>query len=276
MERNKFRRTGPGRIQQTRYNRMVRSSSVVVWMIISAIFATALVAAETEENGGSERSEIFVGAGAVVRSKPYDGVDSKIYPVPLFGYEGKRLYLRGITGGYRLVQIKGLSIGPTVRPRFDGYQASDSSALAGMKNRNATVDGGVALAWKTSKGLFGLTAVTDLLGAHDGYAIEFSYTAKFTRADFDFIPGFGLTWRNSNLVDYYYGVKNSEAREGTRPAYSPDAALTPLVRLAIQRNIMKRWGLLFAVQYEWLDSEMRDSPIVDDDSILSLVRGLTY
>jgi len=255
---------------------MAKSSFAVAWMIISVVSVTGLMAAETEEPSKSERPEIFIGAGAVVRSKPYDGLGSKTYPIPLFGYEGKRLYLRGITGGYRLIQIKGLSIGPTVRPRLDGYEASDSSALAGMKNRNATVDGGVNVVWKTNKGLFGFVALTDLLGAHDGYAMELSYTAKFTRADFDFIPGFGLTWRNSNLVDYYYGVKNSEAREGTRPAYSPDAALTPLVRLAIQREIGKKWGLLFAAQYEWLDSEMRDSPIVDDDSILSVLLGLTY
>jgi len=255
---------------------MLKRRIAIPCIIISLFCATGLRSAESTETEEQEgRPDIFVGAGVVIRSKPFEGIDSKVYPVPLFGYEGERLYLRGISGGYRLIKAGGFSVGPTVRPRFEGYDASDSSALAGMKNRNATVDGGIDVAWRTDWGLLSAVTVTDMLGAHDGYEIELSYTARFTRANFDFIPGFALTWRNSNLVDYYYGVKTSEARAG-RPAYSPDAALTPLVRLAIQRDLKKRWGLLFATQYEWLASEMRDSPIVDDDGILSVLLGVTY
>lgn len=254
---------------------MVKSRVAVAGIIVSLVFAASLAAAETEENIESERPEIFVGAGAVVRSKPFEGVDAKVYPVPLFGYEGKRLYLRGITGGYRLVQIKGWWIGPTVRPHFEGYQAGDSSALAGMKNRNATIDGGVELAKRTNWGLISAVFVTDLLGAHDGHELELSYTAMFSHAGFTFIPGVALQWKSSNLVDYYYGVKDSEVRTG-RPAYSPDDAITPLARLAVRRKISQRWGLLLATQYEWLHSEISDSPIVDDNGIVSVLLGATY
>ena len=254
---------------------MAKCNSVVVWIMIGGTLAGHLVAAEGEATGERERPEIFVGAGAVVQAKPFDGVDSKVYPVPLFGYEGKRLYLRGITGGYRLIMRDGFSVGPTIRPRFEGYEASDSSDLAGMKNRNPTIDGGIDAAWKTKWGLVNVVAVTDLLGAHDGYEIELAYTAKFTRAEFEFIPGLALVWRNSNLVNYYYGVRDMEVRDG-RSAYYPDAALTPLVRLAVRRNITERWGLILGSQYEWLSSEMRDSPIVDDNGILSVLLGATY
>ena len=48
---------------------MAKSRIVVAEIIVSLIFATALTAAETEENIESERSEIFVGVGTVVRSK---------------------------------------------------------------------------------------------------------------------------------------------------------------------------------------------------------------
>jgi MipA family protein len=254
---------------------MTERSIAVVGIVLSMVLAVNLVAAETEEAVASKKPEIFVGAGAVISSKPYEGVDSRIYPVPLFGYEGKRLYLRGITGGYRLIKIKGWSIGPTVRPRFEGYQASDSSDLAGMKNRNATVDAGVDMSWRTNWGLLSAVFVTDLLSAHDGLELELSYTAMFPYAGFDIIPGAALRWRSSNLADYYYGVRASEVRTG-RPAYSPDEAITPVVRVAVRRELSERWGLLLAGQYEWLDSEVRDSPIVDEDSILSALLGVTY
>jgi len=254
---------------------MAKSRVAVAGIIVSLVFAAGLAAVETEESIESERPEIFAGAGAVVRSKPFDGVDAKVYPVPLFGYEGKRLYLRGITGGYRLFQIKGWWIGPTVRPRFDGYEAGDSSAMAGMKSRNATVDGGISLAKKTNWGLITAVFVTDLLGAHDGHELELSYTARFSHAGFTFIPGGALQWQSSNLVDYYYGVKDSEVRTG-RPAYSADDTITPLVRLAVQRKISERWGLTLATQYQWLASEISDSPIVDDNGIVSVLLGATY
>jgi len=254
---------------------MPRSCIVIAGLLICITTVAGLPAAETEQETESERPEIFVGAGAVIRSEPYDGVDSKIYPIPLFGYEGKRLYLRGITGGYRLIQSKGWSIGPTVRPRFEGYQAGDSSALRGMKDRNPTIDGGVELAWRMNWALISTVVVTDLLGAHDGHELELSYTARFSYAGFDVIPGAALRWRSSNLVDYYYGVKASEVKKG-RLAYAPDETVSPLVRLALRRKMSERWGLLFATQYEWLDDKISDSPIVETDSILSVVLGATY
>lgn len=254
---------------------MAKSHVAVAGIIVSLVLAAALAAAETEETIESERPEIFIGAGAVVRSEPFEGIDVKVYPVPLFGYEGKRLYLRGITGGYRLLQFDGWSIGPTVRPRFDGYEAGDSSALAGMKNRNATIDGGIELAKRTNWGLISAVFVTDLLGAHDGHELELSYTAIFPHAGFTFIPGVALQWQSSNLVDYYYGVKDSEVRTG-RPAYSTDDTITPLVRLAVRRRISERWGLMLATQYQWLPSEISDSPIVDDNGVVSVLLGATY
>jgi len=254
---------------------MAKSSAVVAAIILSGLFTCSGAGAETEQGAESGNPEVFVGAGAVISSKPYDGVDSRTYPVPLFGYEGRRLYLRGITGGYRLLKIKGWSIGPTVRPRFEGYRASDSSALSGMKNRNATIDAGVDMSWRTSWGLLSAVFVTDILAAHDGHELELSYTAMFPYAGFDVMPGAALRWRSTNLTDYYYGVRPNEVRAG-RPAYSPDDAITPLVRVAVRRKLSDRWGLLLAGQYEWLDREIRDSPVIDEDHIVSALFGVTY
>ncbi len=248
---------------------------LMVW--ITAGLLTGIATASEEETAAKPEAkpEVFVGGGLLVTSKPYVGVNSKIYPVPLFGYEGKHLYLRGITGGYRLFEIQGWSIGPTLRPSFQGYEADDSSALRGMDDRDPTLEGGLDLASRTKWGLLGVTILTDLLGAHDGQKVELNYTALFPYGGFTFIPGVALQWESSDVVDYYYGVRASEARPG-RPAYGPDDAIVPLVRLAVRRSLSQHWGLLFATQYEWFDSEISDSPIVEDDGHLSLMLGATY
>jgi len=193
----------------------------------------------------------------------------------LFGYEGERLYLRGITGGYRLFKAENWSIGPTVRPRFEGYDASESSALSGMKNRNPTMDGGVDLAWTTERAFVSVVVLTDLLGAHDGHEVEISGAGMFPHGPYQIIPSLGLRWRSNALVRYYYGVKSEEAR-ADRPAYRPDQTFTPVGRLVIRRRLSQKWGFLFATQFEWLDDEISDSPIVDDNSTLSVLVGAAY
>jgi outer membrane scaffolding protein for murein synthesis (MipA/OmpV family) len=62
---------------------------------------------------------VYLGGGMMVSSKPYEGADMRLYPVPLFGYEGKRLYMRGVVGGYRLLAGRVIHrSGPSAR--FDG------------------------------------------------------------------------------------------------------------------------------------------------------------
>ena len=255
---------------------MVRMSFALIAMLIGGATASGLASeSESEAPAESGKAKVFVGAGAVISSKPYDGVDSKVYPVPMFGYEGERLYLRGISGGYRLFQRGGWSIGPMLRPRFEGYEADDSDALTGMDDRDLTLDGGVDLSLKTNWGMFGVQVMTDLLGEHDGQELEASYMALFPYAGFYFVPSVALRWRSDDLVDYYYGVRASEARAG-RPAYSPGDAISPVARLAIRRKLSDHWGFLLAFQYEWLDDEISDSPIIEDDTMISLLLGATY
>jgi outer membrane protein len=179
-----------------------------VWAVGLLLPACGLAAGENGEPGAVEveKARIYVGGGAVVSSKPYIGVDAKVYPIPVFGYEGDRLYLRGITGGYRLAKSERFSFGPILRPRFEGYEKDDSPALDGMGNRRPTLDAGLEVSYRANWGLLSAAAVTDVLGEYDGQELEFAYAAR----------------------------------------------------------------------YEWLDREIRNSPIVDDHASLSALLSLAY
>ncbi len=236
--------------------------------------------------GGAEREDkvsdgpsMYVGGGAVLSSQPYVGADTRVYPVPMFAYEGKRLYFRGIMGGYWLYTFDGVSVGPVLRPRFDGYEEDDSSFLEGMDDREWSMDGGIGINWLTDIGLFGAAFTTDLFGRHDGQELDFSYTILFQWAGFDFIPSLGVKWKSDNLVDYYYGVRDNEARfdpGALRAPYEGNDAVDPYVRLAVRRKLNPRWSLLGAVQYEWLDDEITESPIVDEGYEASVLLGILY
>jgi len=234
--------------------------------------------AQTETKLEDEPS-VYVGGGAIISSQPYVGADARVYPVPLFAYEGKRLYFRGIMGGYWLYAFDGFSDGPVLRPRFEGYNEDDSRELEGMEDRKWSIDGGLGVSWLTDIGLFGVTFVTDLLGRHKGQELDFSYTILFKYGGFDFIPSAGVRWKSDNLVDYYYGVESDEIRFDqaiSRASYEGDDAVDPYLRLAVRRKLTDRWSLLGAVQYEWFDDEIKDSPIVEDGYETSFLFGVMY
>jgi outer membrane protein len=222
-----------------------------------------------------EATTLHVGGGAFVQTSPYAGVDARVYPAPVVAYEGERLYVRSAIVGYRIISENGLMIGPQVQPRIEGFKEDDSRFLEGMQDRNWSVDGGVNIEAATPVGLFGTSIVTDLLGRSRGQEVEFRYLIMFPLLGFHLIPSGGVRWKSDNLVDYYYGVRPSEARPD-RPAYEGHQAFDPFLRLVVRHNLTKHWSLFSDAQYEWLASEITNSPIVSKDYQLSVTTGVLY
>ncbi len=222
-----------------------------------------------------EVTTFHVGGGAFVQTLPYAGVDTKVYPAPVVAYEGKHLYVRSAIVGYRIIAENGLMIGPQVEPRVEGFKEDDSPFLRGMRDRNWSVDGGVNIETATPVGLFGVSVMTDLLGRHRGQEVEFRYLIMFPALGFHFIPSGGVRWKSEKLVDYYYGVRPSEARPD-RPAYEGEQAFDPFLRLVVRRKLTKHWSLFSDARYEWLASEITDSPIVSRDYQFSITGGALY
>jgi outer membrane protein len=222
-----------------------------------------------------EAKTFHVGGGVFVQTEPYVGVSDRVYPAPVVAYEGEHLYVRSAIVGYRVISYQGLMIGPQVQPRVQGYNADDSSFLRGMEDRNWSVDGGVNIEAATPVGLFGVSIMTDLLGRYRGQEVEFRYLVMFPLLGFHLIPSGGVRWESEKLVNYYYGVKPSEARPG-RPAYEGEPALDPFLRLVVRRKLTEHWSLFSDMKYEWLASEISNSPIVDKDYQASITAGVLY
>ncbi len=248
---------------------------VCVCALVVGFAATAWCRSAETDDEGKNGSAFYLGGGALISDRPYIDTDWMICPVPLSAYEGDPLSLWDMAGGYPLPAGKGWSIGPVVQPRFQGYGEEDSSALWGMDDRNWSIDAGIGASWMTKIGRFGLSGVTDMLGRHKGQELEFSYTVLFKLGGLDFIPSAGMRWKSQDLVDYYYGVRPREAMAG-RPAYEGENALDPFVRLTMRHKLTGRWSLLAFAQYEWLDDEIKSSPIVDADYDASFMVGMLY
>ena len=216
------------------------------------------------------------GVIAADRDAPYTGLDEDLLVVPLVRFEGERFYLRGLRAGWRLVDTPTYELAVIGQARFDGYDVQDSPFLAGMSDRRASLDLGLASTWTSKKlGALELSAAVDALDRSGGGELAAAWNLLFRAGGWTVVPGASLRWQSGDLVDYYYGVRAGEALPG-RPAYTGESALTPDVSVLATRPFAQRWTVFVRASHAWLPSEISDSPIVDTDSSTALFIGLGY
>lgn len=217
-----------------------------------------------------------VGALVIDRDAPYRDLDEGLLVVPLVRFEGERAYLRGLRGGVRLVESPGYELAVFAQARLDGYDSEDSPFLAGMTDRRPSLDLGVASTWTSQKlGALELSAAADALDRSGGYELAASWTGRFAAGAWGFFPGASVRWQDRKMVDYYYGVRASEAVPG-RAAYSADAAVIPDVSLLATRPLGERWSVFARASHTWLPSQVTDSPLVDRNGNTSLFLAVGY
>jgi len=227
----------------------------------------------------AERTGLFVGAGMLVKDEPFKGVGTEVYPLPFYMYQGRAFTMRGLSATYELSGNDALAIRALARFRTDGYDADDSSDLRGMSDRRNSLDVGAELWLENSWGNLGLDAVTDALSEHDGHEATLSYVLPFRGAfgirELGLRPMLGLSWRSENLNNYYYGVR---AREATvaRTAYKSGDAVNPYAGIVLDYQLAERWSIFSLFRNEWLADEITDSPIIDQQNVVSVIVGLLY
>jgi outer membrane protein len=232
---------------------------------------------------------LLLGPSIVVLEKPYAGKDAEVFPYPAAVFVYDRFYFAIDTAGYRLLANQRtatpapgttlLYLDAIARWRSDGYDSDDSDELDGMHNRHKTVDVGGEFGVAGDWGSVTTSLVTDALGQHNGHEFRAIYGKRFENAfdikDLRITPSAGIAWQSHNLVNYYYGVRDDEARDD-RPAFKPGEAVNWLTGLDSTYQLNDKWTLLAGITIYWLDDEIRESPIVNKDYAISLIAGVMY
>ncbi|MEE4659821.1 MAG: MipA/OmpV family protein [Halieaceae bacterium] len=217
-----------------------------------------------------------LGAGVIFRDPVQQGADSDPFVVPLILYTGERVYLRGIEAGVRLHSDDRQRTHVFARPRLDGFKSSDDAFLEGMVTRRNSMDLGLRHTLLFGSWQLSAQATTDALGRNDGQTLTGTVSYAFgSPRSLLFVPYAGVEWMSADLVDYYYGVRDSETAPG-RPAYSGSdvwnlvygarvvAPLTP--RLTFQ-------GIAAGTHY---GDAVADSPLTQDRNRAITILGVSY
>lgn len=225
--------------------------------------------------GGRPGKGWGLGLGVVSSPRPYVGLDHELFPVPLVKYERGGFFIEGIRVGYRWTGDGGWGFGLFAMPQFAGLDPDDSPFLAGMEERETSVDAAASVSWSDRHLELGLTAYADLLGRNDGRRLRAEAGFPFEAGRWRLTPSVGMVWYDDDFVNYYAGVRPAEALPA-RPAYDGSSTVNPEAGLDVIRTFARRWLFFMSIDYQRLGSEITDSPVVDADEILGGFAGIAY
>lgn len=223
------------------------------------------------------RGRFGVGLGVVGRSSPYvDGNAGVFQPIPAITYNGKRLQWLGPSLRYGLVGNDRLRLAASAQYRIRVYEEDDSPALAGLGDRKDTLLAGLALIGELPAGINVAAGyehdVFDRIGGGSAF-VEARRT--FQAGNTRWTPSLGLNWTSSKLANHDFGVPFDGALPG-RPAYEVDDYVSLEAGLGSFWEITRDWRIVANASVEFLPSEVTDSPIVADDTVIAGFFALTY
>lgn len=227
------------------------------------------------------QAKLGLGIGLSQAQSPYHGVSSNTNTLPAYiSYEGEKGYFRGIEGGLHLGHLgepdKRLTLSALAAGRLEGYKASDSSYLQGMKKRSWSLDAGIGATLVRDSNRFTAKIMTDTLNKHKGQSFELGYAyIHLATPKLMLIPNTYLTWQSANLLDYYFGITDKEQGVG-RQAYKVSSGLQLKAGLLANYAISSSTSLLLSVTSRRLPSSVTKSPLVKRDQISAIFGAISF
>lgn len=216
-----------------------------------------------------------IGIGGMIENQGYTDIGTKTTVIPMIYVETEKLRIYGPTINYQLASLGNIDFSLAGQYRFDGYEADDGDIFTGMDDRTGTFEVGFNVNYGTDFGDFSFDALTDIGSEHDGYELSLSYSKPFMFKPFMVEPFARISLQSDDLVNYYYGVKESEATD-YRAFYEAESTTNAEIGVRTNWQFGERHNLLMIVSYKAFGSEIKDSPLVDKSGGGTFILGYTY
>ncbi|WP_169924103.1 MipA/OmpV family protein [Sulfurifustis variabilis] len=230
---------------------------------ITEVYAAAGVPGQEREPPAGWRAVVGLGLASAEEVVGDGERRTLVLPVLLMTYDDWAYW--SIAGGGVWIRStdRSLHLGVGVKLHA-GWRPEDDPLLAGMDRRDTSVDGSLNLLWKTPVVDVGLNYYRDLLDVSDGSFASLRLSRTFlVDPRIRLTPSLGVERQSDELVDYYYGVRPSEATS-FRPAYDGRATVNVTLGLTGAYLLNRGWSLLGAFHATRFGDGVADSPIVPD------------
>jgi MipA family protein len=207
---------------------------------------------------------------------PYRDAGQRSDLLPLYLYEGEGFFLNADRAGYKLVDDDTRRFDLFLSRRLEGFPEDDVPDVArGMDARNAGVDLGLRYRHRFSWGTMRVTALQDVSRTSKGAELRLGYSYTWRSGRWALRPDLSVSFRDSDLNGYYYGVGPREA-SADRFAYAPGSGTDYTVALYGTYRFLQNWRLIGGVALTVHDEAVRGSPIVRDGVQPAVFAGAVY
>jgi outer membrane protein len=112
-----------------------------------------------------------------------------------------------------------------------------------------------------------LDLLHEITGHNHGDEVRAALGMPVSHAGGAWTANVGLTWKSSDIVNYYYGAPG---------IYTGGAAWDPFIKLAFSRPLKGKWKLTAFVETERLSNAIADSPIINARYVTTTFLGAMY
>lgn len=248
---------------------------------LAAVLASPLQALAQGKPGEPEGSSWGLGLGVASKQEAYRGTDRDNQALPLLQYENKYLKIMGPGAelklpGLRISDTQRLSFGLIGKYEGSGYEAKDSPFLAGMAEREGGFWLGGKVQWDNGWANVSARWTADASGNSKGQQFSLGLERNFRLTQqFMLSPRLVATWQDRKTVDYYHGVRASEARPG-RAAYQGESGVNTELGLRGMYLFDRHHSVMVDVGVTRLHSGIKNSPLVDRSSETGVFVGYMY
>lgn len=228
-----------------------------------------------------EGSAWGLGVGAVSSQQPYKGIDRDSEVLPLIYFENEYLRVFGPTAE---IKLPGLEISDTQQIDFSlvgeydfsGYDDDDARILEGMSDRKGGFWAGAKVKWRNDLADLSAEWLGDVSGNSKGQRFTLGLERSWRIGEHIMLtPRLAAIWQDEKYVDYYFGVRENEARID-RAAYDGKSGIN--TEFGVRGNYMfdDHHSVFLDLKATSLANEIKDSPLVDQSTENSVLFGYLY
>ncbi|WP_424973407.1 MipA/OmpV family protein [Dinoroseobacter sp. S124A] len=234
----------------------------------------ALAQPALAQEAGGRPDGWSLGGLVAADTNPYIGQGSDVIPLPLFRYANGPFELSTNGLSYDVLDLGAFDVSVAARPRFSGLISTDGPELNGI-DREVTGDVALELRYDLGRLYAGADIRQEFTGEHDGQEARFRFGLRQALGPVRLDWSAGAAWQSGDLSRYVWGVGSDEARVG-RDAYDPGDVVVPFVGLRGVMPIGENWSILGTLRADFLPDAVTDSPIIEDDTLVSGGLGVEF
>lgn len=230
---------------------------------------------------GSSASAGQWSLGGITSYSPavYTDTGSNQVIIPLVGYEGQHVFLRGFSVGTRLYPAgtaQNIIFRLLYDPRTLKPSDSDSTRIQQLDERKSSVLGGVSYQQITPVGLFEVGAGTDLGNQHNGLYAEATWRLPIRAKGWGVTPEIGYAYNSEKINNHLYGVSAAESARSGLDEF--DAGWDGQYFIGLNGYLMlsPRIRVTAGIRYSNLEGEIASSPIIERSVAVSGSLGMAY